>query len=107
MPPSYRLVIGSVAYCAGVFIGTAVLGFVVAPFLGIVTGLFPIDTEAQAFFSLLTLKGVPDLLAFSALSGLLYPTLSRRGPALRIALYATNVAVAWLGGAAIALALLG
>ncbi len=107
MPPSYRLVIGSVAYCVGVFIGTAVLGFVVAPFLGIVTGLFPIDTEAQAFFSLLTLKGVPDLLAFSALSGLLYPTLSRRGPALRIALYATNVVVAWLGGAAIALALLG
>ena len=107
MPPSYRLVIGSVAYGVCVFLGTAVLGFVVAPLLGSATGLFPIDAEARAFFSLLTLEGVPDLLAFSALSGLLYPTLSRRRPALWIALYAMNVVAAWLAGAAIALALLG
>ncbi len=99
--------IGSAAYAVGVFVGTAVLGFVVAPFLGIVTGLFPIDAEARAFFSLLTLKGVPDLLALSALSGLLYSPLCRRGWTLRVVLYATNVLVAWLVGAAIALAILG
>ena len=41
-----RILIGAVAYGFGVFAGTAVLGFVVAPYLGSATGLFPIDTEA-------------------------------------------------------------
>ena len=79
------------------------LGFVVAPFLGIATGLFPIDTEASAFFSLLTLKGVPDLAILSAASGFLAPALFRRGRGLRVALYAANALLAWLVAVSIAL----
>ena len=102
-----RILIGSVAYGFGVFAGTAVLGFVVAPYLGSATGLFPIDTEAQAFFSLLTLKGVPDLAILSAASSFLYPMGSRRRLGLRVALYVVNVLLAWLVAVSIALALLG
>jgi hypothetical protein len=102
-----RVLLGSVAYSIGVFGGAALLGFVVAPFLGIASGLFPIDTEARAFFSLLTLKGVPDLAILSAASGFLAPALFRRGPGLRAALYATNVLIAWLVVVSIALAELG
>jgi hypothetical protein len=102
-----RTILGSVAYSVGVFAGAALLGFVVAPFLGIATGLFPIDTEASAFFSLLTLKGVPDLAILSAASGFLAPALFRRGRGLRVALYAANVLLAWLVAVSIALAVLG
>jgi hypothetical protein len=102
-----RILLGSVAYSVGVFAGTALLGFVVAPVLGIATGLFPIDTEASAFFSLLTLKGVPDLAILSAASGFLAPALFRRGRGLQVALYAANVLLAWLMAVSIALAVLG
>ena len=102
-----RILIGSVAYGVGVFVGTAVFGFVAAPFLGSTTGLFPIDTEARAFFSLLTLKGVPDLVILSAASAFLYPVLSRRCTGLQISLYVVNVLLAWLAAASIALAILG
>ena len=102
-----RTILGSVAYSVGVFAGAALLGFVVAPFLGIATGLFPIDTEASAFFSLLTLKGVPDLAILSAASGFLAPALFRQRRGLRVALYAANVLLAWLVAVSIALAVLG
>ena len=102
-----RILIESVAYSVGVFVGTAAFGFVAAPFLGSATGLFPIDTEASAFFSLLTLKGAPDLVILSAASGFLYPVLSRRGTGLRVALYFVNVLLTWLVAASIALAILG
>jgi hypothetical protein len=99
--------VGSILYGLLVFGGTAVLGFVVAPFLGIASGLFPIDTEARAFFSLLTLKGVPYLVGLSLLSGAAYPRFSARRLRSRAAILALNVLLAWLIGASIALAMLG
>jgi hypothetical protein len=102
-----RTYAASTVYGLLVFAGAAVLGFVVAPFLGIASGLFPIDTESRAFFSLLTLKGVPYLAALSVLSGMAYPSFSQRGLRFRAMLLLINVLVAWLVGASIALAILG
>ena len=97
----------SAAYGLLVFLGTALLGFVVAPWLGMATGLFRIEAESSGFFSLLTLKGVPYLVALSVLSGFLHPTFSSRRLRLRVILFGLNVLVAWLIGASIALAILG
>jgi len=90
-----------------VFAGTALLGLVVAPYLGFATGLFAIDTESRGFFSLLTLKAMPALAALSVLCGATYPWLAKRGPAARGGLFVASVLVAWLVGAALALFMLG
>ncbi|MEX2206138.1 MAG: hypothetical protein WEF50_07930 [Myxococcota bacterium] len=47
-----------------IFAGTALFGLVLGPSLGTATGLFVIDTESRAFFSLLTLKAAPSLALF-------------------------------------------
>jgi hypothetical protein len=101
------MVLGAAGWAAGVFGGAAVLGFVVLPLLGIASGLLPIDTEAEAFFSMLTLKGVPYLAAESVLSAPLYPLSAGRRARTRIALLCANVLVAWLVAASVALAILG
>jgi hypothetical protein len=102
-----RLYIGCAAYGLLVLAGIAALGFVVAPFVGVATGLFPIDAESAGFFSLLTLKGVPYWGALGAASSALYGPLARRRVPVRIAVYASNVALVWLAGAGIALLELG
>ncbi|HEY8152758.1 MAG TPA: hypothetical protein VII72_01380 [Myxococcota bacterium] len=90
-----------------VFFGTALLGFVIAPWLGVATGLFTIEAESSGFFSMLTLKGVPYLVALSVLSGPVYPMLAGLRLPARLVLMALNVLVAWSIGAAIAFAILG
>ena len=90
-----------------VFAGALLIGFVVAPFLGIVSGLFPIDAEARAFFSLLTLRGVPVIAVLSAGSGCAYGSIAQRPRSLRAALLALGALAVWLIGAASAFVLLG
>jgi len=99
--------LGPIAYVLQVFIGAALLGFAIAPALGTATGIFSIDVESQAFFSLLTLKGVPYLSALSILSALVYQPLSRLRVFPRVALSILNVVVAWLVAVSIALIMLG
>lgn len=96
----------AIVYGCLVFSGTALLGFVVAPWLALAGGLFAIDVEARSFFSLLTLKGVPGLVGLSVLSAVLHPGFSGHGPLFWIALLGANVLLVWLIGAATAFALL-
>ena len=98
--------VGAAVYGLLVFVAAALLGFVVAPFVGVASGLFSIDAEARAFFSLLTLKGVPYLLGSSVLSGALYRPLSARRLPARVGLFGVNALAVWLFAAAIALAIL-
>lgn len=105
--PAPRRYAAAIAYGALVFAGTALVGFVVAPWLGSASGAFPIDAEARAFFSLLTLAGVPYLAGLCVLSGALYPRLAGRRLRVRVALFGLNVLAAWLCAASIALAILG
>jgi hypothetical protein len=102
-----KIQLQSAAYGLAVFLGTALLGFVIAPWLGTATGLFAIEAESSGFFSLLTLKGTPYLVALAVASGLLYPKLSARRFRMQLALAVLNVLGAWLLGASIALAILG
>jgi hypothetical protein len=101
------VVLATLVYALLVFSGAALLGFVAAPFLGTSTGLFSIEAESAAFFSLLTLKGVPYLVALSVLSGLWFARDSSRPVPTRVALWGLNVALAWLVAASIAFAILG
>lgn len=94
-------------YGAAVFAGMLLLGFVLAPWLGVATGLFAIDVESQGFFSMLTLKAMPYLVGLGVFSAGLYPRLAPRPLAQRLAGYALNAALGWLAGAGIALWLLG
>lgn len=91
-----------VAYGALVFLGMAGLGFVVLPELSLASDLFSIDAEARAFFSLLTLKSVPFLLALSVLSAFAWPRLRALSVPMRLAVFVPNVLVAWALGAGIA-----
>jgi hypothetical protein len=88
-------VAGSVAYGALVFVAMAGLGFVALPELGLAAGLFAIDAEARAFFSLLTLKSVPFLLALSTLSGFAWQRLRALPLPTRLAAFVPNVLVAY------------
>jgi hypothetical protein len=99
--------VGATVYGVLVFVGAALLGFVVLPFLGVKSGLFAIDADSYAFFSLLTLKGVPFLVVLSILSSLLYQRVSERQLGFRATLLAVNAFLAWMVGASIALAILG
>jgi hypothetical protein len=98
---------GAVVYAFLVFLGTAVLGFVVAPFAGHAIGLFPIETDAQAAFSLLTLKAVPFLAGASTAAALSYEWVLGFSLPRRFAVYGATVIVAWVTGAAIAAVILG
>lgn len=95
------------AYGLAVLAGSLLLGFVLAPWLATATGLFEIDVEAQGFFSLLTLKGLPYLIGASVFSAGLVERLAGWRPLRRIGGYVANVLLVWLIGAGIALALLG
>jgi hypothetical protein len=94
-------------YAVLVFAGAALLGFVVVPTLAHRIGWFPIETEAQGTFSLLTLEAVPFLVGFSTVSALALPWMLQRSWPLRVAAYAGTVLAAWLAGAAIAAVMLG
>jgi len=99
--------LASAVYGLLIFVGVSAFGFVVAPVLGIESGFFPIEAEARAFFSLLTLKGVPYILPLSVGSAILHHAVRRRRLSLRVALYCLNVVLAWVVTASIALAILG
>jgi hypothetical protein len=102
-----RIYVGSALYALLVLVGIALTGFVVAPALGTASGLFAIDAESAAFFSLLTLKGAPYWGGLGVASAALYAALARRGALARMGAYAANVVLAWLAGAAVALLALG
>ena len=107
MPSRTTLLAGAIFYSLLVFLGIATLGFVVAPVIGHATGLFPIETEAQATFSLLTLKAVPLIVGFSTAAAFSYPWILGFSVPLRIAAYGATVLVAWAIGAGIAAVILG
>jgi hypothetical protein len=109
MPARSRAIVAlaSAGYGLAVFAGTALLGFLIAPALAIGSGLFALEAEGRAFFSMITLRGVPYLMLLAALSSLAYPALSAQRIPRRLLLYGVNVLVAWLIGASIALAILG
>ena len=91
-----------------VFLGTAGLGFVVLPTVGHATGLFPVDTEAEAAFSMVTLKAVPFLASLSTAAGLsYYQWLEQISVARRLAVYFATTLLAWVTAAAIAVFILG
>jgi hypothetical protein len=101
------LLAGSVVYGFLLFGGTAVLGFVVLPAVGYAAGLYPIDTEARAAFSLVTLKAVPFLVGQSAAAAVFHEPLVRFSVARRIAVYFGTVLLIWSAGAAVAVFVLG
>jgi hypothetical protein len=102
-----RILIGCIVYGFLVFLGTALLGFVALPRLGHATGLFPVDTEAEAAFSMVTLKAVPFLASLSTAAALSYPWLMRHSIAQRLAVYCGTALLAWVAAAAIAVLILG
>jgi hypothetical protein len=91
---------GSVVYGFLVFAGTALTGFVAAPFLAHAAGFFPIEVEARSAFSLVTLEAVPWLLGASVTSGFLWPSFAAWSPARRVAVWLANVLLVWAAGAA-------
>jgi hypothetical protein len=101
------LLAGAVVYGLLVFLGTAGLGFVVLPSVGYHTGLFSIETEAEAAFSLVTLKAVPFLVGLSAGAAFSYRWLMRLSMGRRFAVYAATTVLAWVAGAAVAAFLQG
>lgn len=101
------LLAGASVYGLLVFLGTAGLGFGVLPAVGHAMGLFPIDTEAEAAFSLVTLKAVPLLVGLSAAAALSYQWLTGLSAPPRVAVYVATTVLAWLTGAAIAAVILG
>lgn len=107
MPSRTTLLVGSIVYGLLVFLGTAALGFVLLPAIGYATGLFPIQAEAAAAFSLVTLKGVPFLAGLSAAAALSYEWLLGLSAARRVAVYSATTLLAWFTSAAIAAFILG
>jgi hypothetical protein len=93
-------VLASVVYGVLVFLGTAATGFVVAPFLAHAAGFFPLEVEARAAFSLVTLEALPWLLGASTTSGFLWPSLAALSSASRIGVWLANVLLVWTAGAA-------
>ena len=108
-PPSSStaLYVGAGVHGLLVFVGAALLGFVVAPFVGLVSGLFPIESDSRSFFSLLTLKGVPYFVGLSTLSAAVHIRFAGRRLRFRAGLLVLNILATWLIGASIALAILG
>jgi hypothetical protein len=93
-------VLASVVYGVLVFLGTAATGFVVAPLLAHAAGFFPIEVEARAAFSLVTLEAMPWLLGASVTSGFLWPSFAAPSRARRFAVWLANVLLVWTAGAA-------
>jgi hypothetical protein len=91
--------LGCVAYGALVFLGMAGLGFLLAPAVGHASGLFPVEVEARAFFSLVTLRAVPYLVALAVVSGFAYEGIGRLGASRRITAYASNTLLGYGLGA--------
>lgn len=100
-------VAGAIVYGVLVFLGTAGLGFVVLPAIGYASGPFPIETEANATFSFVTLAAVPFLVGLSAAAALSYEWLMGLSIARRVATYLATAVLAWVAGAAIAAFILG
>lgn len=100
-------VAGAALYGLLVFGGTAVLGFVVLPPLGYAAGLFTIETDARAAFSLVTLAAVPLLAGLSAGAGLSYDWLTTLSRVRRLVVYAGTTATIWIVGAAVMVYVLG
>jgi hypothetical protein len=107
MPSRTALVIRASAYGLLVFLGTALVGFVVVPTIAYVSGLFELQTEAQATFSLITLKAVPFLVGLSAAAAATHDLLTGLSAARRVAICLATMLLAWLTGAAIAVLILG
>jgi hypothetical protein len=107
MPSRTKLLAGAIAYGLLVFAGTALLGFVVAPAIGVATGLFPIEQEAAGYFSFLTLKAAPLLAGLSAGAARSQEWLAGFSIPSRIAVYAATVLLVWITGATIAAIVLG
>jgi hypothetical protein len=101
------LLAGAIGYATLVFLGMAGLGFVVAPAIGRATHLFPIETEADAVFSLLTLKAVPALVGLSTAAAFSYQWVMGLSISHRVVVYCATVILAWVTGAAIAAVMLG
>ena len=105
--PPARVLTGAIVYGLLVFLGTVVLGFVVLPVVAYASGLVPIETEAMAVFSLVTLKGVPFLACSSAAATLSYDWLRRLSAVRRVVVYTVTTVAVWMAGAAIAVLILG
>jgi hypothetical protein len=96
-----------VGYGLLVFLGAVLLGFVVLPTLAHAAGFFPIDTEARAAFSLVTLQAVPVLAGLSVAATLAYDRLATLPIPWRVAAWLATCLLVWLAGAAVAVAVLG
>ena len=107
MPSATALVLRAVVYGLVVFLGTAAIGFVGMPAIAYAAGLFTLETEAQATFSLVTLKAVPFLVGLSAAAAATYDLLARLSVARRIAIYLATTLLTWVTSAAIAVFILG
>lgn len=107
MPSRATLLAGATLYALSIFLATAALGFVVAPLAGHATGLFHRETDARAFFSLLTLKAVPIAFGLSAAAGFSYERLLRLSLARRAAVGAATALLVWTASVAIAALSLG
>jgi hypothetical protein len=97
---------GAIAYGVLVFVGATGFGFVVMPVLGHASGRFPIEAEAEAVFSFLTLKGVPSLVGLSGAVALSYSWIAKLSAPRRVAVYVATVLLCWVAGAAVAAFLL-
>jgi hypothetical protein len=107
VPHRATILVGCIVYGFLVFLAAALLGFVVLPRFGHASGVFPVDTEAEAAFSMVTLKAVPFLASLSTAAALSYPWLMRHSIARRLAVYCGTVLLAWVAAAAIAVLILG
>lgn len=107
MPARARRAAVAGLYGVLVFAGTAALGFAVLPPLAHASGWFPIETEAAAAFSLVTLKAVPLLAGLSAGAAFSYERLASGSVVRRILVYALSSIAIWLVGASIAVFILG
>ena len=107
VPHRTTILVGSIVYGLLVFLGTAGLGFVALPTLAHATGLFPVDTEAEAAFSMVTLKAVPFLASLSTAAAFSYQWLAQLSIVRRLAVYGGTTLLAWVVAAAIAAFLLG
>jgi hypothetical protein len=101
------ILLGCILYGLLVFLGTAGLGFVALPTLAHASGLFPVDTEAEAAFSMVTLKAVPFLASLSSAAAFCYQWLRQLSIVRRLAMYCGTTLLVWVTAAAIAVFILG
>jgi hypothetical protein len=104
---SIRTRLAPALFVLTVFAGALVLGLVVLPVLGAASGMFVSATDAQAFFSFATLKGVPVIFGASILSVLVHPFVKHHGFVGRVGWTALDIVICWSAAAAYALVRLG